>query len=72
MGQPETRLELAADLFLQGVGELDAPIVFQGFLAERPVPQRIVGEAVGDLIFNFIINEIDAGIIAAQQDPAFP
>ena len=68
--QNKTGPQLAADLFLDGVGELNAQVMGLQIIHLLRIPERIKGETELDRLLVFSENEIDAVVQAAHQKAA--
>ena len=69
-GKAEARGQLAAQLLLHGVGELDAAVVFLQLTHLAGVFQRIEGEAVDHPLLGLVHRVAETVVVAPQQRPA--
>ena len=68
--QPEARLELAAELLLERMGELNAAVLLLELAHLLRIAQRVEGQGVDDALLVLVDDEIRADVIAAEQDAA--
>ena len=63
--QAESRFQLAANLFFQGMGKLDSFLFCHAFLEQFFIPQWMKRQCIGDLCLLLIENVIDPSVKTA-------